>query len=470
MAKAVVIGAGPTGLATAMLLAQRDFEVVVLDRDPAAPDAVDSAWADWARRSVGQFRQVHFLTAGGRRLLEQHLPAVVEEMLAAGAVRFNQIASLGAAMGLDVADVDLTPFETVTSCRRPIMEYGFVRAARATPGVEIRNGVAVKGLQAGPSAVDGVPHVTGVITDRDETVHADVVVDAGGRRSAVGAMVADLGARPVEEHAEELGFVYNTRYYRADAVPELRTDALSALGSISILTMPGDRGHWSVTLYHSTNDKAMRRVRDPEVFERVVRAHPLHAHLVDGEAVTEVTPMAATVNTQRSFVIDGQPVATGLVPVGDAWGFTNPSIGRGITLGLMHAVDVAPVVAAHAGDPATMAKEWERATNERAALWHDATVSFDRIRGPEIEAYRQGLPDPHDPNDISVAGPRAFVSASHYDPQCLAWFGEVASCISLPDQVVAREGVLEKVLEVALSNPPYQPPHPDRATLESLLV
>jgi hypothetical protein len=117
-----------------------------------------------------------------------------------------------------------------------------------------------------------------------------------------------------------------------------------------------------------------------------------------------------------------------------------------------------------------MAKEWERATNERAAPWHEATVAFDRIRGPEIEAYRQGLADPHDPNDVAVAGPRMFVSAAHYDAQVLAWFGEVASCMTLPDDVVARDGVLARVFEVALANPPYEVPHPDRATLEGLLV
>jgi 2-polyprenyl-6-methoxyphenol hydroxylase-like FAD-dependent oxidoreductase len=470
MAKAAVIGAGPTGLATAMLLAQREFEVVVLDRDPAPPDTVDRVWEDWSRRSVTQFRQVHFLTTGGRALLEQHLPAVLDAMLAAGAIRYNAIARLAECLPGGPGDVDFSPFETVTSCRRPIMEFGYLAAARATPGIEIRHDTAVSGLTAGPSVTEGIPHITGVTTKAGDTVVADVVIDASGRRSPVGGLLEAVGARPPVEHAEDVGFVYNTRYYRGDALPEVRDSVLAPVGSISILTMPGDRNHWSVTLYHSTNDKPMRRVRDGEVFDRVVRAHPNHAHWVDGTSVSDTITMAASVNTQREFVIDGQPVATGLLPVGDAWGFTNPSLGRGLTLGLMHAVDVVPVVAAHLGDPMTMAKEWERVTNERAVPWHDSTVSFDRIRGPEIEAYRQGLPDPHDPNDIAVAGPRAFASAAHYDPHCLGWFGEVAGCISRPDEIVARDGVLGKVLEVALGNPPYETPHPDRTTLESLLA
>ncbi len=72
----------------------------------------------------------------------------------------------------------------------------------------------------------------------------------------------------------------------------------------------------------------------------------------------------------------------------------------------------------------------------------------------------QGLDDPFDPSDPSVAGPRAFASAAHYDPQVLQWFFEVTGCFTLPDEVIGREGVLERVLEVALSNPPYSSPGP----------
>jgi 2-polyprenyl-6-methoxyphenol hydroxylase-like FAD-dependent oxidoreductase len=470
MAKAVVIGAGPTGLATAMLLAQRDFEVVVLDRDPAPPETVEEAWDGWSRRSVTQFRQVHFLTPGGRAVLEQHLPQVLEAMLAAGAVRYNATGLSAECLPGGAGDVDFSPFETVTSCRRPVMEFGYVTAARAVPSVEIRHETAVVGLTTGTSLAQDVPHVVGVTTAAGDDILADVVIDTSGRRSPMGQLLAAVGARPPEETAEDLGFVYNTRYYRGDALPEVRESVLAPAGSISILTMPGDRGHWSVTVYHSANDKPMRRVRNPDVFDRVVRAHPNHVQWVDGTPESDVLTMASTVNTQRQFVIDGAPIATGIVPIGDAWGFTNPSLGRGITLGLMHAVDVVPVVAEHLGDPMTMAKEWERVTSERAVPWHEATVAFDRIRGPEIEAFRQGLPDPHDPNDLAVAGPRAFESAAHYDPQCLAWFGEMAGCTSLPDQLVARDGVLGRVIEVAMANEPYQTPRPDRATLESLLV
>lgn len=470
MAKAVVIGAGPTGLSLAMLLAQRDIEVVVLDRDPEPPASVDDAWDSWERRSVSQFRQVHFLHPRGRAILEEHLPAVADGMRAAGAVPYNMIQSYADLLPGGAGDVDFSAFRTLTTCRRPVLEHAFHTSAATTPLVDVRHGVTVSGLVTGPSALDGVPHVVGVTTDAGDTITADVVLDASGRRTRTPGLLADIGAQAPPEAAEELGFVYNTQFYRGDALPEPRGDLLAAAGSFTVLTMPGDHGHWSVTLYHSPHDKAMRRVRDPHVFERVVRSLPLHAHWADGERVGEVASMASTVNARREFVVDGVPVATGVLPVGDAWGFTNPSLGRGISLGLLHAVDVADVVSEHLDDPAKMAHEWDRVTTANAARWHEATVRYDRVRGPEVEAYRQGLPDPHDPNDMAVAGFRAFDSARHYDPQVLQWFGEQATCFTLPDDLVARPGVFERVLDVALSNEPYVMPAPDRATLEALLV
>ena len=68
------------------------------------------------------------------------------------------------------------------------------------------------------------------------------------------------------------------------------------------------------------------------------------------------------------------------------------------------------------------------------------------------------------------AGVRAFLSAAHYDPQVMAWFGEVAGCYTLPGDLIGRDGVLQKVMDVALATEPYQTPGPTRAELEAALA
>jgi glycine/D-amino acid oxidase-like deaminating enzyme len=50
------------------------------------------------------------------------------------------------------------------------------------------------------------------------------------------------GHGPPHEEAEDSGFVYYTRFFRGPALPEPRRPRLAAVGSFSILTLPGDNG------------------------------------------------------------------------------------------------------------------------------------------------------------------------------------------------------------------------------------
>src|SRR3954469_5237179 len=103
-------------------------------------------------------------------------------------------------------------FITLTA-RRPVMEYAFANVAENA--AEVRRGVAVAELLAGPSAGPGSPHVIGVRTTAGERFHADLVIDASGRRSLLPRWLAALGARPPIEEAEDLRFFYYSRYFHA---------------------------------------------------------------------------------------------------------------------------------------------------------------------------------------------------------------------------------------------------------------
>jgi len=109
------------------------------------------------------------------------------------------------------------------------------------------------------------------------------------------------------------------------------------LGTISLLTLYGDNGVWSVTIYTSGRDAPLKALRDGDCFARVVRECPLQAHWLDSQPVTGVMPMAGITDRCRRFTVDGAPVATGFAAVGDAWACTNPSGGRGVSIGIVHA-------------------------------------------------------------------------------------------------------------------------------------
>ena len=106
--------------------------------------------------------------------------------------------------------------------RRPVLEAATAAAAQDQPGVTVRRGVRVAGLLSGPSAVPGVPHVTGVRTDAGEELRADLVIDAMGRRTRAADWIAALGGRPPQVEAEDKGFVYYTRYFTGRAQPQRR--------------------------------------------------------------------------------------------------------------------------------------------------------------------------------------------------------------------------------------------------------
>ena len=158
--------------------------------------------------------------------------------------------------------------------RRPIVEWAVAAMAQAAPNVTIRRGTKVRELITGASAVSGVPHVAGVRTTSGEEIRADLVIDAMGRRSPACEWIVSAGGRSPIEEAEDCNFVYFTRYFSGHQRPRRIGRALTPMGLFSILTLDGDNDTWSITLYTSSKNKAMRALRDTATFHRVVSACP----------------------------------------------------------------------------------------------------------------------------------------------------------------------------------------------------
>src|SRR3954451_19390146 len=92
MARILVLGAGLAGLGTALLLTRDRHEVIVVERDPAGPPRpadTDTAWNEWQRRGVNQFRLPHFMRPRGWQQVREQLPEVGGALRAAGACQLN---------------------------------------------------------------------------------------------------------------------------------------------------------------------------------------------------------------------------------------------------------------------------------------------------------------------------------------------------------------------------------------------
>lgn len=462
MARIVVIGAGVVGMGAAMMLADDGHRVTVLERDPQAPPLPDEAWDAWARRGVSQFRLPHFLLARFRHVADAELPGLTDGLAAAGALRVNGIVRMpdditgGPRPGDD-------RFELVTA-RRPVVEAVVAARAAATDGLTIHRGCPVAALQAAAgTGGSGRPvHVTGVVTERGETIPADLVIDCSGRRTGVPALLRTIGSPGPREEVHDSGFVYYGRHFRSGdgSLPRAAGPGLQHQGSVSTLTLPGDNGTWAVVVVAGGRDRALRGLRQPDVWERVVRAMPRVAHWLDGEPVDDVIAMAGIEDVRRHYLSEGRPVATGIVPLADAWSCTNPSLGRGVSLGITHAAALRSLLREGALDePALLPQRWAEATAASSGPFVDETIRLDGHRLAEVEAIVAGRP--YETDDPSWSRYQAILAGGALTPELVRAALDVTMVFRTVADVVADPELAATVADLDGPAPADGPDRPE---------
>jgi len=243
---------------------------------------------------------------------------------------------------------------------------------------------------------------------------------------------------------------------------------LTPLGSISLLTLPGDNETWSVTIFVSTGDQPLKNLRHEDRWMKAVRAYPTHAHWLEGRATTPVLAMSGIADRYRRFVVDGTPVATGFVAVADAWACTNPSAGRGLTVGFLHALRLRDTVRLHGDNPRALVEEFDRRTEEEIAPWYHAQIAVDRMRFAEMEAIREGREVPQPASELA-RNIRAIFSAIPASPDLFRDLLEYIGTITPIQTILERPDVIQRsaaAREAMKGRPPGAPaPGPDRNQL-----
>ncbi|MDO9175188.1 MAG: FAD-dependent oxidoreductase, partial [Actinomycetota bacterium] len=454
--RVIVVGGGVSGLGSALVLARQGHDVTVVERDDTPmPSSADEAF-DWDRRGAPQVRHSHAFLARLVGLLRRDYADIYAQLLHEGATEMR--------FGDDIPDT-ITNFErmpdddelVMLACRRTTFEWVLRRAAVAEGRVTFRTGVGVDGLLTTDSAEGPVPHITGVHLADGATIEGDLTVVAAGRRSALSEWLLAAGAAPVAEEVDDTGIVYFSRFYRllpgAEYPP--RTGPIGGdLGYLKYGVFVGDNQTFSVTLATPTNDDELRKMlADPAVFDACARQLVATAPWLDGRAepITEqVHVMAGLLNRWRDHVVGGLPVATGVLPVGDAVLCTNPLYGRGCSTAFWSAHLMADAVAAHPDDPAAMALAYDSALRAEIFPWYRAGVDQDTEARRVAAAMLAG----EDPDGDST-DPRTFMRsvfrdgllpAMRSDAVVLRAFFRSFNLLSTPDQLMKDTDVSARVL------------------------
>lgn len=314
----LVVGGGPAGAATAIALARRGRDVLLVERAPA-----------WRWRACGVFTSPVTVAAlralgvgeGDLARVSRHVPAMRVETPAGTSFRlaYGDDGSLrSAAAGLDRSALD------------PLL-LDLARQA----GAEVRMGTTVRAVTAGHSALgDG------------STIAARVIVGADGLRSVVahGAGVVrrpPLGDRPaLTFHVEdpEPGAIRDARMVVFDG------------GYVGLAPVPGGRVNVGIVLA-SRRWRARLRTEGAEAVARAVLSAippseddpgPWHAGRIT-DSIEGAAPVATRV---------ARRAGEGWLLVGDAAGFLDPFTGEGLHRALRSAALAASAVnRALDGDP-----------------------------------------------------------------------------------------------------------------------
>jgi len=466
VARIAIVGGSVAGLSAAIFLAREGHEVEVFERD-VVPDAATpvEAFESWERRGAPQVRHSHAFLARLRHVLLERAPELLDALLAAGAeeLRFADL------LPPTMEDRRPRPGDdalVMLACRRITFEWVLRRAAGATPGVALRDGADVLGLEARPGTP---PRVTGLrlreaaARGREARVAADLVVDASGRRTKLPAWLAALGAPRPAEAAEDCGIFYCSRFYRlrrGATRPQRDTTIGADLGYLKYALFHGDGGIFSITFAASPEDAPLRALLREAPFEAAAAAIPTTQPWRDpdvAEPVTGVHGMAQLRNVRRRYVADGGPLAAGVFAIGDASIHTNPLYGRGCTFAVLHAALLADALRAHPDDPVAAALALESATEREIVPWYDLARSQDRDAAEVAERWRRGeQPDAPAEDAGAAVDPKAFVRglvrhglvpALRTDPDVSRAFFRSFNLLDPPGDLLREPQVMLRVLE-----------------------
>ena len=389
---AVVVGARCAGGTLALSLAERGWDVALVDRDSFPSETISTHLI--FPNTLARFAQLGILDT----LLAAHEVPLLE---------FRIIA-----LGHDIAG-GFTPvdgFDRAAAPRRIALDQAVLDTALGSPRVEARLGERVVDLIG--AGTDDDP-VAGVLLENGERIGARFVFGADGRASTVAAKLGIEKERPL---SGDVAFLF--AYWQGLENDGFATSDIQGDGVVS--RWAGEDGvHLLVSwggpdLTRGSPEERMRKYR--EVLARFPRTVD-PAALERAEMVSDL--QAAPVSLMRGYF--REPAGPGWALVGDACHFKHPGTAQGISDAVEQAIHVAEAVSG--ADPELAGyRAWRE---ERAREHYEWSFSWARFPGPEAEpVFRGWATEPDAGQDLRDAFSRRIEPSVAMSKERLArWFG-----------------------------------------------
>ncbi|MGH8823004.1 MAG: FAD-dependent oxidoreductase [Jiangellaceae bacterium] len=413
---AVVLGAGMAGLLAARVVADAYERITVVERDPLLETMQN-------RQGVPQGRHAHLLVPRGMQILDELFPGLVEDMSAEGLPLIGDFGELRFAPGghlLSLRGRPERPF--ICQAGRPYLE-GQVRArVRALPQVEIVDRCEVLELitTAARDRVTGVRVLHLAADGAEESLDADLVIDATGRGGRMRAWLATIGYDQPPEEQLTIQLKYASRHLR------LRPGALGGQKIVAVGAQPSrptgfvlfaqEHERWILTAigydgHHPPTDPEgflafIEAIAPPDVFAAIRNAEPLD----------EIVAHRFLANVRRRYDLLRRFPA-GMLVFGDAICNSNPAYALGMSVAALQAEALRDSLA---GGDRDLARRFFRAAAKPIDRAWRLTVGSD-LALPQVKG-----PRPLPVRVINAYVNRALIAAER-DPAVAEQFFRVAA-------------------------------------------
>ncbi|WP_146210065.1 NAD(P)/FAD-dependent oxidoreductase [Vitiosangium sp. GDMCC 1.1324] len=427
---AIVYGGSTAGLSAAGVLSRHFERVTLVERDRFEN-------APHPRKGAPQASHVHGLLTRGMNVLCEVFPGFQEDLKAAGSIFMDMTGDFAWCMG-GLWRPRIQSGIYFYSQSRLLLEWVLRQRLHALPNVRVLDGREVTGFltSADKARVTGV-QLQAPGGGQEESLEAELVVDASGRGSRTPQWLEALGYPRVEETHIHVDVVYASRLFRAppgfsadwkmmNIAPEFPRERQGAV------IQQIENGHLLVSIAGWLGTQPPLDDAGYVEFTRSLSQPHIHEVLEHAEPLGPINVFRFSHNQRRHY--ERMPrFPEGLAPVGDAFCSFNPIYGQGMTTGALQAQALGGCVRQGLGG---LSQRYRQQVGQLLAVPWSMATSGD-LRFPEVEGKRPpafGL--------TSWYGDRFQQLASH-DEEALRTFVRVMHMLESPAALFSPRLILK---------------------------